>query len=144
MKTQTIVELKRIASEHGGLLIPEIVVQKAKVKTSPLHRHFEWSDTKAAQQYRIWQARQLISITVELIGGVQGPAAPVFVSLTPDRQRNGGGYRIMTEVLSDAEMRKQMLSDALAELNVFQQKYVRLKELAEIFQAVRRVRRKAA
>ena len=133
--------MKRIAASNGGVLQPEIVVEKARPKTSPLHSRFTWNDSTAAHEYRIWQARQLIRVSVELIEGITG-SVDVFVSLSPDRYKDGGGYRVMTEVLSDLELRQQMLVDALNELRVFQQKYSRLKELAEVFRSIRNVKRK--
>lgn len=134
-------ELKRIAKENGGLLQPETVVDEARPITSPLHSLFEWDNTVAGQQYRIWQARQLIRVSVEVLAGTD-KACEVFVSLTPDRERESGGYRIMADVLSDADLRNQMLSDALDELELFREKYRKLKELAAVFSAIKRVRRK--
>lgn len=141
-KTNKVVaELKRIAKENGGLLQPETVVEEARPATSPLHSRFTWDNTEAAHQYRIWQARQLIRVTVEVLAGTD-ESCEVFVSLSIDRERESGGYRIMLDVLSDADMRNQMLSDALEELELFREKYRKLKELATIFAAIKRVRRK--
>jgi hypothetical protein len=141
MKNKVITELKRIARENGGLLQPEIVVQEARLKTSPLHRRFTWDDGEAALQYRIWQARQLIRVSVEILTGTK-TAMDVFVSLSPDRQRESGGYRIMTDVLSNSEMRAIMFKDALEELECFREKYQKLKELVVVFSAIKKVRRK--
>lgn len=137
--TKTIVELKRIAAEHGGILKPEIVVEEARPKSSPLHSRFCWDDTKAAHEYRIWQARQLIRVVVEVIDGAKG-RHEVFVSLTTDRKKMG--YRVMTDVLSDAELRRQMLQDAMNEMTLFHAKYVRLKELASVFKSMQHATRK--
>ncbi len=141
MKNKVISELKRIAAENDGLLQPEIVVERARPESSPLHSRFEWDNTVAGHQYRIWQARHLIRVSVELLAGTD-EKMNVFVSLSPDRERESGGYRIMTEVLSDAQMRAQMLADALGELELFRDKYKRLKELSEIFSAIKKVKRK--
>jgi hypothetical protein len=140
MKTNVVDELKKIAAECGGILQPETVVAKARPKSSPLHSRFEWDDSVAGHQYRIWQARKLISVSVEMIQGSDDPS-DVFVSLTTDRENDRGGYRIMTQVLSDDEMRTQMLADALAELECFREKYRRLKELAGVFDSIERVSR---
>jgi len=43
-----------------GTLTPELVVGAAAKEESPLHRHFEWDDGKAAHQHRLEQARSLI------------------------------------------------------------------------------------
>jgi len=135
-------ELKRIADQNGGIILPELVVERARPASSPLHGRFEWDNTKAAHAHRLWQARQLISVCVEQIEGVSEPTN-VFVSLRSDRN-NEGGYRVMTEVLSRAELKAQMLNDALKELQSFQRKYASLKELASVFDSIRRVRKKAA
>lgn len=141
-------ELLRLANQSGGVLTAEAVVQAARAKASPLHTCFEWSDTLAAQLYRLHQARNLIRVTVEVMEPKAGSEVEVrtFVSLTTDRysEQGGGGYRVMTTVLSDAERRQQMLEDAEAEMNVFEQKYAMLKELADVFAAMRKVRYKLA
>ena len=141
-KTNAVIaELKRIAVANGGLLQPEAVVEKARSITSPLHTRFNWDNSEAAHLYRIWQARQLIRVLVEVIAGTD-ETCEVFVSLSPDRERESGGYRVMTAVLPDADLRNQMLQDALDELQLFREKYRKLKELATIFAAIKRVRRK--
>lgn len=129
-------ELKRIAKANHGQLLPEKVVEAARPNSSPLHNRFEWDDTEAAQQYRLWQARHLIRVCVEYLPGVSTPTE-VFVSLSTDRVE-GKGYRVMTEVLSREDSREQMLEDALAELNIFRLKYRRLKELSDVFEAIDR------
>ena len=139
MKNKVVTELKRIAEENGGLLQPETVVDEARPESSPLHSRFEWDDGVAGENYRIWQARQLIRVVVEVISAT-GEKENVFVSLTSDRRKNG--YRVMTEVLSDADMRQKMLADALTELELFRDKYKRLRELAVIFSAIRKVKKK--
>lgn len=137
MKSNIISELKRIAKKHGGILSAETVVEYATPESSPLHSRFEWDDSVAGQCYRLWQARQLIKISVEVMAE-NGETMDVFVSLTPDR-KEGSGYRILTDVLSDSQMREQLLSDALDDLDVFRDKYKKLKELSIIFEAIKSI-----
>ena len=137
--TKIIAELKRIAAQNNGLLQPETVVQEARPVDSPLHSRFEWNNGKAAEKYRIWQARQLIAISVEVIDGVNNPV-DVFVSLTPDRLRNSGGYRMMARVLSDEQMRAQMLRDCMDELQALKMKYGQLRELCAVWMAMKKVK----
>jgi len=141
MKNKIVTELKKIAKANGGLLQPNAVVEAARPESSPLHSRFEWNDGKAAEEYRIWQARQLIRVTVEVMDRT-GESFDVFVSLSPDRQRESGGYRVLTDVLSDTDMRAQLLKDALAELELFREKYRQLKELAAVFSAIKKVRKR--
>ena len=142
MKNEKVIAaLKRIAKDAGGILQPEAVVEAARPESSPLHNSFTWDDDDAAHNYRIWQARQLIRTTVRYID-VNGSQTPVrvFVSLTPDREEESGGYRTTVSVLSDKDLRAQMLADALEELRRLEVKYSALKELAEVFAASRKVR----
>lgn len=133
MTNQAVIdELERIAKEHGGELKPEDVVEAARAKSSPLHDHFTWDDSEAAQRYRLYEARQLIRVTLTYVGDDRTPMR-VFVSLTPDRKAEGGGYRPTASVLVNAKQRAQLLADALAEMERFQAKYATLKELSEVF-----------
>lgn len=135
-------ELDRIAKKSGGVLWPEKVVDAARDESSPLHSRFEWDDSEAAERYRVWQARQLIAITVNVIEG-SADDEQLWVSLKPDRAESGG-YRSMVNVLSDKNLRDQLLSDALEDMRIFERKYRHLKELANVFSAMERTRRKRA
>jgi len=53
-------ELQRIQNIYGSIT-PEILVNEAKKRKSPLHAIFEWDDTKAAENYRLQQARILLN-----------------------------------------------------------------------------------
>ena len=135
--------LREIAAKNGGVLLPEKVVDAARAEEHPLHGSFEWDDSVAGEQYRIHQARNIIRVNVEVIGPKEKETeARVWVSLTPDRKEAGGGYREVVSVLSDKEMRAQMLADALAEMRTFEAKYARIKELAAVFAAMRKARRR--
>jgi hypothetical protein len=133
-------ELDEIAQRNGGVLMPVAVVDAARPKSSPLHSRFEWDDTAAAQAHRLWQARQLISITLHVCERTQSEEQ-VWVSLKPDRMGKGG-YRSLITVLSDDEMRGQLLEDALEDMQIFERKYRHLRELAGVFAEMRAVRRK--
>lgn len=81
-------ELKRISIAYNGALTPENVVAEAKKKSSILHKFFEWNDDKAAEQYRLQQARNLINniqVTVVAHGKSRDVGAFEVVSIT------GGG-----------------------------------------------------
>lgn len=133
-------ELAKIMRENDGLLRPDDVVEAARLKSHPLHDRFNWDNTSAAHQYRLWQARELIMrVRVEYPVNGKSVDCRVFVSLTPDRVDSG--YRELTSVLSDTEMREQLLQDALGELGIFQEKYRTLKELSAVFSAIKKVRK---
>ena len=133
-----IAELGRLAAENNGVLEPERVVAAASAEASPLHKYFEWSDSKAAAKYRIQQARELIRVVVQYTGPERDSVpCRVFVSLTSDRRE--GGYRVMADVLSDEVMRARLLQDALEEMRRFEIKYAKLKELARVIAEIQAV-----
>jgi hypothetical protein len=107
--------LEQLAKRNGGMLMVDDVLNEAKDPRCVLHRHFQWDDTAAAESYRKLQARQLIQkcvVTVE-----KAPDVPIraFVSLTTD-QYSGGGYRMTAEVLSDDDLKSQLLHDMMVTL----------------------------
>lgn len=133
-------ELKRIEAENG-ILQAEKVVEAARPKKSILHNYFTWDNNEAAERWRIYQARNLIRIVVQVIpGSDEKKTVNVFASLTSDRTEEGGGYRSIVNILSDAGMKRQLLQDALEDMKRFEERYESLKELAEIFAAFKKVR----
>ncbi len=134
-------ELAQIAKQNGGVLKAETVVEFAKDESTALHSQFNWDDTAAAHLYRIHQAKNLIRVQVIFEPRTE-EKMQVYVSLPLDRKEDGGGYRRMVDVLSSEDRRKQLLEMALAEFTVFQQKYSRITELAEVFAAFRTAKAK--
>ena len=137
-------ELEEIAASHDGLLQPADVVAYAQNEEAALHPLFVWNDAIAGQEYRLWQARQIIRVTVSMQPGYERPVR-AYVSLLEDRTLEGGGYRTMAAVMGDADRRSGLLAQALQEMDRFRLRYQSLMELAEVFTAMektsRRVRR---
>lgn len=126
-------ELEAIRGNNGGMLHTSLIVDWARNHTeSALHTQFEWNDAKAADEYRIWQARRLVAIYVDRESGERK-----LVSLTIDRS-NGGGYRHIDDVVRAPDLREILLRDALAELERVRMKYLHVKELADVWAAIER------
>lgn len=137
-------ELTQIFQKHNGSLPPEAVVEFARNKNTALHAEFEWDDTEAAHQFRLVQARNIIRLNIDIVETPNGNVrVPVYVSLVSDR-RSGLGYRALTDVMSDADMRAQLLQQAIDELQRVRRKYESLRELAPVFSALDRVARNAS
>jgi hypothetical protein len=134
-------ELEYIRRQHGDVLRPEDVVSFAQDETTALHREFEWDDTKAAAEHRLWQARQVIRVTVTTLPSPYSDDTPIraYVSMPSDRVQPGGGYRSFEDVMSSDELRAELLRDALSEVKRWKRKHDRLKELSPIFRAIDRV-----
>lgn len=107
--------LEKLAKNKGGMLLVDDVLAVAADPTCVLHKHFQWDNTKAAEAYRKMQARQLIqkcTVTIEKAPDVQIRA---FVSLASD-QYAGGGYRMTADVLSDNDLKAELLHDMMVAL----------------------------
>ncbi len=138
---------ERIAEELAALakrgrLVPKRVVAWARAhRRSILHSCFEWDDRKASEQYRIWQARELI-VSVE-VTYPDGKRRQVYVSPVQARP-SGEGYHRLVDVMSDKERRAEFLAQALDELERVCAKYEDLCELAGVRAAVRLARQQKA
>lgn len=125
-------ELLRIY-ENDGILTPEAVVEAAQPKTSPLHPHFEWDNKKAAHQYRLDQARELIRLrSVDLErpdGGTTRVNAWVNLDPGPDGKR---GYMPIVDALADPVRRELVLNRARQDLNSWVNRYRHLEEAATL------------
>ena len=102
--------LTKIARQNGGVLKVEDVLDEARDEGSPLHKHFEWDDSEAAEQYRRQQARALIQKCKITLVEAEPIQIRAFVSLPTDRE-SGGGYRLTSDVVSDDRLKAELVRD---------------------------------
>lgn len=130
-------ELAKLAEKAGGRLMPEAVVEFARNPSTALHSQFDWDDSEAASKWRLEQARGIIRVQVEVKeSGKQ--SVPVYVHLRSDREEDGG-YRRLVDVLSDNDLREQLLTQAKQDMRTFKKKYEILEELAHVREAMEEV-----
>ena len=108
MSTEIKIELEKLFVD--GLLSPPGVVESARDPSSPLHAHFDWDDTEAAEKWRHEQARQLIRSVKITISDASPVSVRAYVSLPVDRQ-SGAGYRRFEEVRDNEFLRRQLAAD---------------------------------
>jgi hypothetical protein len=111
-------ELERLREENDGLLTVAAVVEAAKNDTSPLHKHFDWDDTHAAEKYREWQARTLIQKCKITVEHKPDTMIRAYVSVPSDRKE--GGYRAVQDVLDDIELRESLMKEMRARISYWQ------------------------
>jgi hypothetical protein len=122
-----------------GVINPSEVVQWAREHAdSRLHGALMWDNDIAAERYRIWQVRSLISVhVVDVDGGRK------FVSLSIDRAGgHSGGYRPIADVMDDETLRAVLLKDAMDELERVKKRFARLTELAAVWEEVNKAKRR--
>ena len=137
----------QIAGEILGSLrsrTPLDILAAARPKTSPLHEFFTWSNDEAAGRYRIIEARNLaraISVTYVFTNAPEQKHERAFVSLA---RRHGvqEEYQTSIKVFSNPDLLKQLLDRALQEVDAWSARYDHLQELADVFKAIKRVKKR--
>lgn len=133
---QTVGEcLARLQHANGGKLTPEIVLNFAKRKSSPLHGYFTWDDTEAAQKCRTVEAYSILRavVIVEKDDEDDEPrAVRAFVNDAPIGNLEKGSYRAVGSVLSSSKMRAEMLKKAMWEAECWMKRYEKLAALAGV------------
>jgi hypothetical protein len=136
-------ELIRIQAKHGAIT-PPLVVAEARPDTAVLHKHFQWDNTKAAQAYREWQARQVIA-TVTFQHPQMDTPVRTFHSVVLEAASDDGEvlaqhvYMSTAEILKNPFTRHQLIERAHREASEFALRYKALVELAEIISVIKRV-----
>lgn len=132
-------EIERLESASQHKLSPEEIVRAAEMPTSPLHPAFEWDDARAAERFRIDQARHLISLidVVIIKPDMTEGAIRAFVSITSDE---GRGYVSTVHALSDETMRHQVIQRAWLELEAWRNRHAELTEFGKVFAAIDQAR----
>lgn len=129
-------EMERMRTTHNGRLEAKDVLAAARRPASPLHPHFEWDDSIAAEKYRVDQAGHLIRcITVELPEAKAPTRA--FVSVRRDSDRS---YTSVQHALSDDDLRQQVIEAAWAELEAWRKRHAELIEFANLFAVIDQAR----
>ena len=125
VKIRFINEAKKIINElakKGVVVKPQDLVDIARDKYSPLHGYFIWDDTDAAEAYRCHQAGQLIG-RVRVTYEKRRVRAFQKVRITMDNNKQKEGYVTTARVLSDKDLRLQVVKEGLSELRRWLSKY---------------------
>ena len=114
----------------GDSFSPADIVQAARNESSELHKCFEWDDSVAAEKYREHQARMVITQLVVRTETTDNTPVSVRV-ISSASERNS---YVPTKMLIRSEPEyADLLERAKRELRAFQQKYVAVVELQDIF-----------
>lgn len=129
---------EKLEKKHGEIT-PEIILDDARKKSSVLHDCFEWDDGRAAEKYRLSQARFIICNLVVSVESKENEQkkARAFVNVSAQTMKgNKGSFVSIGNAISNEEMRQNVLRNALVELLAFKKKYEELEGLQRIFVAI--------
>lgn len=129
-------DAQKVADEISsiGLSVkPEEIVEKAKDESTELHKCFEWDNTKAAEKYRVYQARQIVCHLIVKEVNDEPQKQEVRFFYKTDSQE---GYKPTSYIMRNEDEYQKLLDRALSELKAFQKKYSTLKELDGLFDVI--------
>ena len=109
------------------------IVDAARNESSELHKCFEWDNDKAAELWRLKQARDVVHhlVYVEEKVPVDRPEIRIRYTEAPGR-----GYEETRKIVRNEDRYKALLAQAYAELRAFKVKYSMLSELQEILDLI--------
>ena len=121
--------------EDEGRLTPRELLNEATPYDSPLHNEFEWDNDKAATEYRIYQARNIINSLTVTISTEQKEPVRAFFNIT---QANAS-YTSTKVIMQDKGSREILLKQAYSEMQEFKKKYKALSELEPVITSITQV-----
>jgi len=122
-----------------GALTPARIVDTARPESSPIHRHFEWNDTEAAEAYRREQAGSLIRhiylvpVENDEIPTTDKGTIRAFHSVDKGtRSKPKPQYVHVLKLRKSPDLLAQVVASALQELRAWQQRYQQYKALEAV------------
>lgn len=119
----------------GDEVTPSQIVDFAKDENSELHKCFTWSNSEAADKWRIYEARQVVCqlkiVKIDDKGKEQPTPIRVFY-----KTETGEGYKPTQLIIKNADEYTKMLNRAKSELQTFKAKYKHISELETIFDEI--------
>ena len=134
-------ELERVRELGDGDIELSILVIESKPTTAVLHDEFEWSNAKAANKYRVEQARYIVR-SLEITYDKSEPARAyqsvrvIEAETTNKPAKAKYVFRSMEDVMKDPETRDELLGQAIRDALAYRKRYQALQELAKIFVAM--------
>lgn len=127
--------LSKLKDQYGEVT-GETFLESARDERSEMHKLFDWDDTKAAEKWRVHQARTIICsirVTIE-----EREEEPLVVRAFVHDKAEEPTYVHIVDALTDAEKRAQVIADAKRDAEWFRRKYKDLKEAAKIIDQIDR------
>lgn len=128
-----------ISNKNGYNVTAQELLDASRPEDTPLHNDFEWQDDIAAEEYRKYQARNILhSLTIvvehkdnENKNG-ESDVRAFFVIKENDKQ----SYKPIQVIMQDNNYEQQLYNSALRELIAVKNKYATIQRLKHIFDEI--------
>jgi len=124
-----------ILEQFGDSLTPEQLVEIARPTRSPIHKLFCWDNTKAANMYRVEQARYIIRhVEIEIVYDKKPMRTRAYHAVVIDSEApNEKHYTSIAAIQKSPELASQVIRQAGRELKGWRTRY---KDYSSIFGGV--------
>lgn len=132
--------------QREGRVTSASFLEYSRPETADTHTMFEWNDSVAAEKYRLRQAASIIGqldVKIQYIGSqeaeqkeVQITPVPAFVNVAGKSTKASASFVNVVAAHEDEVLWKQVMRNALGELNAFKRKYANYKEFAKVISAI--------
>lgn len=132
-------EVMEKIEKRDGVLTKEAFLEASRPEDSPTHGLFEWEDSVAAEKYRLTQSRIAIQdIVVTIVKSDEPVKTHAFVNVVAGKSSNAK-YTSIDVAMEDDTKRKNVLRNALEELEAFERKYSMYNELVGVFSEIHKL-----
>lgn len=108
--------IQSLIDQNGGKLKTTEVLEDAKKTNSPTHDFFEWDDTKASKQYRLHQARILMSHIVEVVIVDQQKYSTRSFFNVRDKTSKETAYVTVKSATTNRDYRNELVNDIIKQM----------------------------
>jgi len=132
--------IEEIKERRKGIT-PQLLIIESRKKKSPLHNCFEWNDSKAAKEYRIVQAHEILrSLVIEVDVEEYEEPRHVRALIAPSSiEADTTSWTTIGEVCDDEELQAAYMRQLKHDLNAIKNKIKSFKIFSEIVKAIEAV-----
>jgi len=110
--------IENLMKDNAGEISAKQLLDTAKSIRSPLHKYFDWDDTKAAEKWRLHQSRQMLSSIVVTVNCDNIPKEQrCFVNVVNDSKENV--YVPVLTAINKPDYLQQLIKEAQMYINHF-------------------------
>jgi hypothetical protein len=133
-------EIAAVAAAHGGICSPGALVDRSRPNDAVLHGEFLWDDSAAGEEYRKYQARNLVRAVVVVRDATPAPAF-VHVKIVDDQAQDDEsaiqeGYMRVEVAMQLPDLRGQVLSETIGMLSGLRRRLVELQHVQSVVAAI--------
>lgn len=130
---------------HDGMLTRALILKDAEEKRSPLHDWFEWDNEKAAYEYRLVQAGELlrgVMVVTEIDGEEVEFRVFDHVKIEMEDEDDAVFFIDAQKIMDDKGMLQQIISRAHKEMTDWINRYQKYSQLQPIAKELKKLLKK--